>query len=348
VDPSPPPPPPATAPTLTTTTIARAAAARYCAPLPSPASPLAARTPSSPPVVSSTATTSSLASPPLPSLSPSPHRPGVRPLPLHVCAFIEEVKRSQCKWMLDALQVYCLERLLARSHFTLRPEAAWVEFINDPVRTKVLPSQEAYELFTDAQASRVAGLVGDRGPDRGLNGRHSYIEWLRRPPCACGARDCDKSVDSVLFRCGLCTEARACLRSGMAAFASSCDPAYTGMGGWNAACMLLRGLTDVTPGQRLAARRLLLALPHAPPLNNVGVPIMGRRDAQRMGRQVHARVLDMFNAAESGRRRASQLLRHFPAISSSGPGMQSDGAAPSGRGQPPLPAAAVGVIRAVS
>ena len=56
------------------TAVARAAAARYCAPLPSPASPLAARTPSSPPVVSSTATTSSLASPPLPSLSPSPHR----------------------------------------------------------------------------------------------------------------------------------------------------------------------------------------------------------------------------------------------------------------------------------
>ena len=186
-----------------------------------------------------------------------------------------------------------------RSHFTLRPEAAWVEFVNDPVRTKVLPSQEAYELFTDAQASRVAGLVGDRGPDRGFNGRHSYIEWLRRRPCACGVSDCDKSVDSVLFRCGLCAEARACLRSGMAAFASSCDPAYTGMGGWNAACMLLRGLTDVSPGQRLAARRLLLALPHAPPLNNVGVPIMGRRDAQRMGRQVHARVLDMFNAAES-------------------------------------------------
>jgi hypothetical protein len=274
--------------------------------------------------------------------------PGVRPPPLHVCAFIEEVKRSQCKWMLDALQVYCLERLLARSHFTLRPEATWVEFLNDPVRTKVLPSQEAYELFTDAQASRVAGLVGDRGPDRGLNGRHSYVEWLRRRPCACGASDCDKSVDSVLFRCGLCTEARAGLRSGMAAFASSCDPAYTGMGGWDAACMLLRGLTDVSPGQRLAARRLLLALPHAPPLNNVGVPIMGRREAQRMGRQVHARVLDMFNAAESGRRRASQLLRHFPAMSPSGPGVQPYGAAPSGRGQPPPAAAAVGVIRAVS
>ena len=31
--------------------------------------------------------------------------PGVRPPPLHVCAFMPEVKHSHCKWMLDALQV---------------------------------------------------------------------------------------------------------------------------------------------------------------------------------------------------------------------------------------------------
>ena len=61
--------------------------------------------------------------------------PGVRPPPLHVCAFMPEVKHSHCKWMLDALQVYSLERMLEKSQFTLRPEAAWVEFVNDPVRS---------------------------------------------------------------------------------------------------------------------------------------------------------------------------------------------------------------------
>ena len=54
-----------------------------------------------------------------------------------------------------------------------------------------------------------------------------------------------------------------------------------------------------------AARRLLLGLPHAPPLDRGGKPIMGRREAQRMGKQVHARVLAMFNAAETGRQEAS-------------------------------------------
>ena len=59
---------------------------------------------------------------------------GVRPPVAHVCAIMPEVKHSHCKWMLDALQVYCLEQMLARSHSTLRPEAASVDFVNDPVR----------------------------------------------------------------------------------------------------------------------------------------------------------------------------------------------------------------------
>ena len=99
---------------------------------------------------------------------------GVRSPVAHVCAIMPEVKHSHCKWMLDALQVYCLEKMLGRSHSTLRPEAAWVDFINDPVRFRVLPSQEIYELLTDAQASRVFGLIGDPGPGKGYFGRHAY------------------------------------------------------------------------------------------------------------------------------------------------------------------------------
>ena len=144
---------------------------------------------------------------------------------------------------MDALQVYCLEQMLARSHSTLRPEAAWVEFVNDPVpvRFRVLPSQEIYELLTDAQASRVSGLIGDPGPGKGYYGRHAYEEWRRRRPCACGLKECLQSTDSVLFHCGLCTEARALLRNGMSTFASSCDPAYVQARGWQTAVALLRG-----------------------------------------------------------------------------------------------------------
>ena len=158
--------------------------------------------------------------------------PGVRPPAVHVCAILPEVKHSHCKWMLDALQVYSLGRMLERSVYTLRPEAAWVEFVNDPVRSRVLPSQEVYDLCCDAQASRVVGLVGDPGPSRGWNGRRAYSEWLRQRPCACGRPECKKSVESVLYHCGLCDEARALLRRGMATFASYCDPAYTSAGGW--------------------------------------------------------------------------------------------------------------------
>jgi len=164
--------------------------------------------------------------------------------------------------------------MLERSEYTLRPEAAWVEFVNDPVRSRVLPSQEVYDLCCDAQASRVVGLVGDPGPSRGWNGRRAYSEWLRQRPCACGRPECKKSVESVLYHCGLCDEARALLRRGMATFACG--------------------------------------LPHAPPLDKAGQPIMGRKHAQRMGRQVHLRVLGMFNAAESGREEASAARRYFP------------------------------------
>ena len=157
---------------------------------------------------------------------------GVRPPVAHVCAIMPEVKHSHCKWMLDALQVYCLEQMLARSHSTLRPEATWVEFVNDPVRFRVLPSQEIYELLTDAQASRVLGLIGDPGPGKGYYGRHSYEEWRRRRPCVCGLTACLQSTDSVLFHCGLCNEARALLRNGMSTFSSSCDPAYVQACGW--------------------------------------------------------------------------------------------------------------------
>ena len=76
--------------------------------------------------------------------------PGVRVPRAHACAVIPEVKRSHGKWMLDAMQVYSLERMLERSGRTLRPsEHTWCEFVDDPVRSHVLPSQECFELFKD-------------------------------------------------------------------------------------------------------------------------------------------------------------------------------------------------------
>ena len=72
---------------------------------------------------------------------------------------------------------------------------------------------------------------------------------------------------------------------------------------------LLRG--EPSPGhiEYVAARRFLLGLPHAPPLDKAGKPIMGRKHAQRLGRHVYARVL---GAAEAGRTAASALRLHFP------------------------------------
>ena len=78
--------------------------------------------------------------------------PGVRMDPPHICAYLPEVKRGHVQWMLEALQVFCLQKLLARSRYTLRPEGAWKAFVDDPVRHGVLPSQAVHELLLDAQA----------------------------------------------------------------------------------------------------------------------------------------------------------------------------------------------------
>ena len=68
--------------------------------------------------------------------------------------------------MLEALQVYCLEQLLSRSARTLRQsESTWDIFANDPVNHRILQSQQVYEVLTDAQAGRIAGLPGDEHPD---------------------------------------------------------------------------------------------------------------------------------------------------------------------------------------
>ena len=155
-------------------------------------------------------------------------------------------------------------------------------------------------------------MIGDPGPGKGYYGRHAYEEWRRRRPCACGLKECLQSTDSVLFHCGLCTEARALLRNGMSTFASSCDPAYVQARGWQTAVALLRGEPAPGPAEYASARRFLLGLPHAPPLDEKGKPIMGRKHAQRLGRHVYARVLAVFNEAEAGRATASALRPHFP------------------------------------
>ena len=92
--------------------------------------------------------------------------PGVRVPVSHACCTIPDVKRSHLQWMLEALQVYCLEQLLSRSARTLRQsESTWDIFANDPVNHRILQSQQVYEVLTDAQAGRIAGLPGDEHPD---------------------------------------------------------------------------------------------------------------------------------------------------------------------------------------
>ena len=102
------------------------------------------------------------------------------------------------------------------------------------------------------------------------------------------------------------------LTLGMSTFASSCDPAYVQARGWQTAVALLRGEPSPGPAEYASARRFLLGLPHAPPLDEKGKPIMGRKHAQRLGRHVYARVLAVFNEAEAGRTAASALRFHFP------------------------------------
>ena len=58
---------------------------------------------------------------------------GVRMDPPHICAYLPEVKRGHVQWMLEALQVFCLQKLLERSRYMLRPEGTWKVFIDDPV-----------------------------------------------------------------------------------------------------------------------------------------------------------------------------------------------------------------------
>ena len=64
---------------------------------------------------------------------------------------------------------------------------------------------------------------------------------------------------------------------------------------------------------RKTAERILLGLPFAPPHDKDGSEVLGRRDAQRMGRLVYQRVYDLFQAQREGRRAALSKGRFWPA-----------------------------------
>ena len=68
------------------------------------------------------------------------------------------------------------------------------------------------------------------------------------------------------------------------------------------------------PAEYASARRFLLGLPHAPPLDEGGKPIIGRKHAQRLGRHVYARVLASW-VSSTRQRLDARRPRHFGPIS---------------------------------
>ena len=95
----------------------------------------------------------------------------------------------------------------------------------------------------------------------------------------------------------------------MLTFASAAEPAYLLATGWQASLALLTG-QDVSKAERLAARRFLLGLPHGPPLDAKGKPLMGVVEACKLGRMVHGRVAACFFASETARPPSRGRLAH--------------------------------------
>ena len=239
-------------------------------------------------------------------------RPGVRLPPTHVCAVIEEVKRSHAKYMLEALQAYAIDRLLERSIRTLRTDGAWSLFTQDPVSTGVLPTGEVFDLLRDAHAHRLPGMVGESPPDGKSPGRFSRQAWLRARGCPCGNPSCDQTVLGTLTTCGFADEARTTLSRGMESFAARCDPVYAASAGWGAACALVRGEPVHCNEAKAIGKSILLGLPPPPPLGRDGRPVMELRAARLMGRSVHLRVKEVFDQAEEGRQSARSGKRTLP------------------------------------
>ena len=231
----------------------------------------------------------------------------------HLLLWIPEVKRSHGRWMLDALQVYSVQRCLERSQQTLRPGSeTWTLFVNDPVRHHVLPTQEIYELLTDAQAGRIPGLHGEPLPGDAEQGRHAFRRFAQKRGCPCGRPQCPQTVEGALYVCGFCDVARGRLREGMLNFAAQVDQAYTLAPGWQAALALLSGESAIDAEGRAAARTFLLGLPHAPPRDARGQPLLDHVAARRLGTRVYARVAGLFLALEEGLRAAEKACPFIP------------------------------------